>query len=80
MGWELTCAHETPMLEILFYTFLLSISPFGEARLGIPYAVFNNVHYLLAFAVGLLGNILVYPLFMWLIDRFHQKLWPFAFY
>lgn len=54
--------------------------PFGEARLGIPYAVFNNVHFLVAFAVGLVGNILVYPLFMWLIDRFHEKLWPYSFY
>ncbi|NTS39948.1 small multi-drug export protein [Flavisolibacter sp. BT320] len=68
------------MLEILLYTFLFSISPFGEARVGIPYAVFNNVHYLLAFSVGLLGNILIYPLFMWLIDRFHQKLWPYTRY
>lgn len=48
--------------------------------MGIPYAVFNEVHYLLAFTVGLVGNILVYPLFMWLIDRFHQKLWPYSFY
>ncbi len=68
------------MLKVLLYTFLFSILPFGEARLGIPYAVFNNVHYLLAFIVGLVGNILVYPLFMWLIDRFNEKLWPYSFY
>ena len=68
------------MLKVLLYTFLFSLSPIGEARLGIPYAVFNNVHYLLAFAVGVVGNILVYPLFMWLIDRFHEKLWPYSFY
>lgn len=68
------------MLKVLLYTFLFSLSPFGEARLGIPYAVFNNVHYLLAFTVGLAGNILVYPLFMWLIDRFHEKFWPYSFY
>lgn len=68
------------MLRILLFTFLFSISPFGEARLGIPYAVFNNVHYLLAFAVGVMGNLLIYPLFMWLIDRFNTKLWPYSFY
>jgi uncharacterized membrane protein len=68
------------MLKVLSYTFLFSILPFGEARLGIPYAVFNNVHFLLAFAIGLVGNILVYPLLMWLIDRFNKKLWPFTFY
>jgi uncharacterized membrane protein len=54
--------------------------PFGEARLGIPFAVYNNVHYLLAFAVGVGDNLLVYPLLMWLIDRFNKKLWPYSFY
>ena len=68
------------MLKILIYTFLLSILPFGEARVGIPYAVINNVHWLVALAIGLAGNLLVYPLFMWLIDRFSKKLWPFSFY
>lgn len=68
------------MFKILLYTFLFSLSPIGEARLGIPFAVFNDVHYILAFAVGLVGNLLVFPLFMWLIDRFHQKLWPYSFY
>ena len=68
------------MLRILLYTFLFSLSPFGEARLGIPFAVFNDVHFLLAFAVGLVGNLLVFPLFMWLIDRFNAKLWPYSFY
>jgi uncharacterized membrane protein len=68
------------MLKVLSYTFLFSILPFGEARLGIPYAVFNDVHFLLAFAIGAVGNVLVYPLFMWLIDRFNKKLWAFTFY
>jgi uncharacterized membrane protein len=68
------------MLKVLLYTFLFSMLPFGEARLGIPFAVYNNVHYLLAFAVGLAGNLIVYPLFMWLIDRFNKKLWAYSFY
>ena len=68
------------MFKILLYTFLFSLSPFGEARLGIPFAVFNDVHFILAFVVGLVGNLLVFPLFMWLIDRFSAKLWPYSFY
>ena len=67
------------MFKILSYTFLLSMLPFGEARVGIPYAIFNNVHYLLAFAIGLVGNLLVYPLFMWLLDRYGKKLWSSTF-
>lgn len=68
------------MFKVLSYTFLLSMLPFGEARVGIPYAIFNDVHFLLAFSIGLIGNLLVYPLFMWLIDRFSKKLWPLSFY
>lgn len=67
-------------LEILIYTFLLSISPFGEARAGIPFAVLNNVHFIWAFAVGSLANILVFPLFMGLIDTCNIRLWPYRPY
>ncbi len=63
-------------LEALIHTFLLSISPFGEARTGITYAVLNDVHILWAFVVGLVANLLIYPLFMLLIDAFNHKLWP----
>lgn len=69
-----------PLFDELVYTFLLSISPFGEARSGIPFAVFNDVHILLAFAVGLTANILVFPLFSWIIDTFSKKFWHIRFY
>ncbi|HYG39992.1 MAG TPA: small multi-drug export protein [Cytophagales bacterium] len=68
------------MLEILFYAFLLGISPFGEARAGIPYAILNDVHILWAFGIGLVSNVLIFPLFMWLIDNFNKTLWPYRFY
>ncbi|MGV3529702.1 MAG: COG2426 family protein [Flavisolibacter sp.] len=66
--------------ETLFFSFLLSISPFGEARSGIPYAVFNDVHIAWAFAVGLVGNLLVYPLLIWLIETFNMRLWKYRGY
>lgn len=68
------------MAEILFYTFLWSISPFGEARVGIPYAVLNDVHYVPAFITGVIGNLLIYPLLIWLIDRFDERLWAYTSY
>lgn len=68
------------MLETLIHTFLLSISPFGEARAGIPYAVLNNVHLMWAILVGTVANSMVFPLFMWLIDTFSKKFWPFRAY
>ena len=52
------------MLQILVFTFLLSISPFGEARAGIPYAILNDVALGWAMLVGVVGNVLIYPLFV----------------
>lgn len=64
------------MIEKLIYTFLISISPFGEARAGIPYAILQDVPFFWSFAVGLIGNLLIFPLLSWLIETFSQKLWP----
>jgi uncharacterized membrane protein len=68
------------MLETLLYTFLLSISPFGEARAGIPFAILNNVNIITAFLVGTIANVLVFPLFIMLIDAFSEKFWPKRMY
>ncbi|HYG38185.1 MAG TPA: small multi-drug export protein [Cytophagales bacterium] len=54
---------------------MLSISPFGEVRAGIPYAILNDVHIIWAFIIGLIANLLIFPLLMWLIDTFSSKLW-----
>lgn len=35
---------------------------------------------MLAFGVGLIGNLLIFPVFMFLIESFHAKLWPYKFY
>lgn len=64
------------MFEQLIYTFLISISPLGEARAGIPYAILRDVPFFWAFMVGVVGNLLIFPLLMWLIDTFSAKLWP----
>ena len=64
------------MLTILLFTFLLSISPLGEARTGIPYAILNDVPFFWAFVVGLIANLMIFPLLMWLIDSFNARFWP----
>ncbi|WP_299761594.1 small multi-drug export protein [uncultured Pontibacter sp.] len=68
------------MLETLIHTFLLSLSPFGEARAGIPYALLNNVNFIWAVLIGTIANSLVFPLLMWLIDTFSKRFWPFRAY
>src|SRR5690606_42131317 len=64
------------MIEHLMYAFILSISPLGEARTGIPYAILQGVPFFWAFVVGLIGNLLIFPVLMWLIDTFSAKMWP----
>lgn len=68
------------MLEEIIHTFLISISPLGEARVGIPYGILQGLNPYLAFTVGLIGNLLVYPLMMLLIDTFNAKLWKYKQY
>lgn len=68
------------MLETLLYTFLLSISPFGEARAGIPYAIINNVNFIVAFVIGTVANVFVFPIFMYLIDKLSPIFWPVRLY
>lgn len=68
------------MLTELIITFLLSISPFGEGRVGIPYAILNEVPFFWALLVGLIANLLIYPILMFLIDTFNTQLWPNRFY
>lgn len=68
------------MIADLIQTFLLSISPFGEARIGIPFGIVKGLHPLLVFAVGLGANLLIYPIFKYLLDNFDTKLWRFRTY
>lgn len=62
------------MFKVILFTFLWSISPFGEARVGIPYGELNGLPVLLALAVGLAANLLVFPLFYPLINFFNKHL------
>jgi uncharacterized membrane protein len=61
------------MNEII-YTFLFSLSPFGEARVGIPYGIISGLNPVTALMIGLVGNLFVFPLFALLIQQFNKKL------
>lgn len=63
------------MLTEFITTFLISISPLGEARAGIPYGVMNNLPVGWAFLVGWIANILVFPLFFKSISFSNKTLW-----
>ena len=68
------------MIADIVFTFLLSLSPLGEGRVGIPYGIINDLNPYLAFFVGVTANLLVFPLLMELITYSNKKLWSVHFY
>jgi len=68
------------MFQDILFTFLISISPFGEARVGIPYGVESGtISILWVYIIGLTANLLVFPLFYRVIEfsnkHFLKKKW-----
>jgi len=59
---------------------LWSISPFGEAKVGIPYAIFNDVNIYLALLFCFIANVLVFPLMMFFLDSVNHYFLRFRFY
>ena len=54
-------------LDILI-SMLWSISPFGEAKFGIPYALLNDINIYLAFVLCFFANVLIFPIMTFFLD------------
>lgn len=52
----------------LFIAMLWSISPLGEAKVGIPYALLNGSNIYLAFFLCFIANVLVFPLMIFFLN------------
>ena len=59
-------------MSVILQTILLSLAPISELRGGIPFALFNGVHPVLAYVVAVLANILVVPLLFFFLTFLHQ--------
>jgi uncharacterized membrane protein len=68
------------MLQDILFTFLISFSPFGEARAGIPYGELVGLPILLVFTIGLTANLLVFPVFYKVIELANKHLWKNPLY
>ncbi|QLE00254.1 small multi-drug export protein [Galbibacter sp. BG1] len=68
------------MITDIFVAMLWSISPFGEAKVGIPYAIFNEVNMYLAFAACFVANVFVFPVMMFFLDSLNAHLLKWKFY
>ena len=63
------------MYKDILDLFLISISPFGEAKVGIPIAIaIDKIATTTILLVGVLGNLLVFPLFYKCIEISNKHL------
>jgi uncharacterized membrane protein len=68
------------MFYDILWTFLISFSPFGEARAGIPYGELVGLPILWVFFIGLTANLLVFPVFYKVIELANKHLWKNPLY
>ena len=67
------------MLTEIILTILWSLSPFGEAKVGIPYGLLNGLNPILVLIIAIAANILVFPMMLFFLDKvnifFTRWLW-----
>ena len=68
------------MFQDILFTFLISFSPFGEARAGIPYGEIVGLPILLVFIIGLTANLLVFPIFYRTIEFSNKHFFKNKYY
>ncbi|MDC1325277.1 MAG: COG2426 family protein [Flavobacteriales bacterium] len=62
------------MIEDIIISMLWSISPFGEAKVGIPYGLVSGLNKYLVFVICFLTNVLVFPLMLLFLDNVNRHL------
>ncbi len=68
------------MVVDIIIAMLWSISPFGEAKVGIPYALVSGVNIYLAFIVCFISNVLAFPLMNFFLDSVNKTFLKWRFY
>jgi uncharacterized membrane protein len=64
----------------LIIAILWSLSPFGEAKVGIPYGMYQGVNEYLVFVACFLANVLVFPFMMFFLEHINRYLVKWRFY
>ncbi len=68
------------MIKHILIAALWSISPLGEAKVGIPYGISKDVNIFVVFIVCFLANVLVYPLMLFFLDSINVLFFKWRFY
>ncbi len=64
----------------LIQAMLWSVSPFGEAKVGIPFALLNGVDIYLTLILCFLANVLVFPLMIYFLRFVNNRLFKIRLY
>ena len=75
----LTLRFDTLIKEFII-TILWSLSPFGEAKVGIPYGLLKELNPYLVFVLALAANIMVFPIMMVFLDKINTWLIRWTWY
>lgn len=68
------------MISEIVLAMLWSVSPFGEAKVGIPYAIFNDINIYLAFTVCFFANVMIFPIMSIFLDHINRYFFKWRFY
>ena len=61
------------MIKEIIITLLWSLSPFGEAKVGIPYGLLNDLNPYLVLVGAIAANILVFPMMLFFLDKINTS-------
>ncbi|GAA4278330.1 COG2426 family protein [Aquimarina mytili] len=62
------------MIQDIIIAILWSISPFGEAKVGIPYGMLSGLNIYLVFVACFLANVLVFPIMIFFLEKVNDYL------
>ncbi|UII77822.1 small multi-drug export protein [Flagellimonas sp. HMM57] len=68
------------MIIDLITAMLWSLSPFGEAKVGIPYGIMKGLNSYLVFIACFLANVAVFPIMMFFLENINRYLTKWRFY
>ncbi|KAA3623843.1 MAG: ligand-binding protein SH3 [Flavobacterium sp.] len=68
------------MIQDIIVSMLWSVSPFGEAKVGIPYGMLQGLNIYLVFIVCFIANLLVFPIMMVFLDNINHYLLRWNWY
>ncbi|MGV8814593.1 MAG: COG2426 family protein [Gelidibacter sp.] len=68
------------MIFDLLIAMLWSVSPLGEAKVGIPYALLHGVNIYVAFIFCFAANVMVFPIMTFFLDVVNRYLFKWYYY